>query len=82
MSRSTPSPTSNQPQSPVTPTIGAKAIAYISVVHGRKTRPSSGTQKLSNAWVTSSVKIHARTSAIRGPIETADGEDAAHGARA
>src|SRR3954452_22757084 len=46
----------------------SQKAAYASVVHGSRKKPSSGTIQLSNARLSTLLKIHTKNSARRGEI--------------
>src|SRR6478735_6988105 len=69
MSSTRPSATRSH-SAPSTPPIGDQTITYIRVVHGRNSRPRSGTIHEPKARSTRSPKIHQNASAIRGPRPT------------
>src|SRR5215213_5369597 len=63
--------TKNQPK-PVTPLIGAYAMAQTNVVHGRKMNPSSPHQNESKAMLIRSVKSQTKKIANRGEMNAAN----------
>jgi hypothetical protein len=62
--------TMNQPK-PVTPLIGAYAIAHANVVHGKKKKPIRPHQNESNAMLIRSVKSQMKKMASRGEMNEA-----------